>query len=234
MTTSHYRRDVSRNRMTPEERERALQWGYFAPKGITAVRDASRRALAADMQPLVIRVAKHLLKRGELLDAEYVDLIQAGNMGLLQALASWDPTHASASKLATWAAWYITREMVRENARANRVPQGQFEEGYADEVDAEDDEDGVPNEYAASDDDSPEVLARAQQWDKFVSDVWNSDLTSTEAWVLEYLYWQDMSLRGVAEKMKISHTQVAEIRDSAIRKFRDYFTVSDIVGNYIL
>jgi RNA polymerase sigma factor (sigma-70 family) len=234
-----YLRDIARASLTKAERRTCVEALYYdtGPNWSVPQRTMTRNRLASAMQPLVRRCAKQLLRQGRVLDADFADLIQAGNIGLLQGLATWKPE--GGAKLASWCAWSIKREMTRENDRAVVVPHAAFSyvESYSDESVGEVEEgpdESYGNDYAVTADFDPEPEVMLWQGEGALADIWNDKLTSSEAWVLEFLYWQDMSTREAAAEMKISHAQVAILHRRALEKYRAEFTVRNVSGNYTL
>jgi len=88
-------------------------------RGIQLGNDHAFRGLVAGNLRLVISIAKRYLHQG--MDLE--DLIQEGNLGLLQAVRKFDPSRGN--KFSTYATWWIRQAMTRalsNKARAIRLP----------------------------------------------------------------------------------------------------------------
>lgn len=212
---SYYRRELTRHRYTAEERATLIELAYHDHDA--RVRAAARRKLFHVLLWLPMRLARRFAW-GE---ADLEDLVQAGNVSMLISLNSWKPD--GGAKLLTWIRWGILRDMKRENARARVVPNSDFEFSY-DTTDAE----TLDVIYADSDARALEQeamldpAASAEPQDHLFqadSDVWVRvrALDPEERDVLMSLYFDAQSLRDVAEHMQISHTQVARLRDNALR-----------------
>ena len=85
--------------------------------------EANQTIIRANLR-LVVSVAKRFLGRG----ISFLDLIQEGNLGLLRAVAKFDPTRGF--KFSTYATWWIRQSISRhiaEQARTIRIPVHLFE-----------------------------------------------------------------------------------------------------------
>ncbi|MCD6577378.1 MAG: sigma-70 family RNA polymerase sigma factor [Anaerolineaceae bacterium] len=85
--------------------------------------EATTNLIQANLR-LVVSVAKRYLGRG----ISFLDLIQEGNLGLLRAIAKFDP--ARGYKFSTYATWWIRQSISRyiaEQARTIRIPVHLFE-----------------------------------------------------------------------------------------------------------
>jgi len=86
--------------------------------------DEATTALIRANLRLVVSVAKRYIGRG----ISFLDLIQEGNLGLLRAIAKFDPVRGF--KFSTYATWWIRQSISRyiaEQARTIRIPVHLFE-----------------------------------------------------------------------------------------------------------
>jgi len=91
---------------------------------IDILSDEATTALIRSNLRLVVSVAKRYLGRG----ISFLDLIQEGNLGLLRAIAKFDPVRGF--KFSTYATWWIRQSVSRyiaEQARTIRIPVHLFE-----------------------------------------------------------------------------------------------------------
>ncbi len=91
---------------------------------IESLSDEATTVLIRANLRLVVSVAKRYIGRG----ITFLDLIQEGNLGLLRAIAKFDP--ARGYKFSTYATWWIRQSISRyiaEQARTIRIPVHLFE-----------------------------------------------------------------------------------------------------------
>ena len=113
-----YLEEIGRIPLLTQEEETLL-----AAKVMAGDSDAKSRLIEANLR-LVVSVAKGF--RGQRM--EFADLIQAGNLGLINAADKFDP--ARGTRFSTYATWWIRQSIVRcivTQSRTIRIPEHLFE-----------------------------------------------------------------------------------------------------------
>lgn len=113
-----YLEEIGRIPLLTQEEETLL-----AAKVMAGDSDAKSRLIEANLR-LVVSVAKGF--RGQRM--EFADLIQAGNLGLINAADKFDP--ARGTRFSTYATWWIRHSIVRcivTQSRTIRIPEHLFE-----------------------------------------------------------------------------------------------------------
>ena len=113
-----YLEEIGRIPLLTQEEETLL-----AAKVMAGDSDAKSRLIEANLR-LVVSVAKGF--RGQRM--EFADLIQAGNLGLINAADKFDP--ARGTRFSTYATWWIRHFIVRcivTQSRTIRIPEHLFE-----------------------------------------------------------------------------------------------------------
>jgi RNA polymerase sigma-32 factor len=99
-----YMAEVSRHPLLSREEEKELAWRYFKDPEHNV--DAAYRLVTANLR-LVVKIA-HQYRRAAF---SLLDLVQEGNIGLMQAVKKFDPGRNI--KLSTYAAWWIRAYILR-------------------------------------------------------------------------------------------------------------------------
>jgi RNA polymerase primary sigma factor len=116
-----------KSKPTPSEiREKNLQYKKMLnqyQQAVFDVQQAKNELIQANLR-LVVSIAKRYANRG----LSFLDLIQEGNLGLIQAMVKFDYTKGF--KFSTYASWWIRAAILRafaEKSRTIRIPNYLFE-----------------------------------------------------------------------------------------------------------
>ena len=114
-------------KLTPSEmREKALLYKRMLNRyqqALIDIQQAKNELIKANLR-LVVSIAKRYANRG----LSFLDLIQEGNLGLIQAMVKFDYTRGY--KFSTYASWWIRAAILRafaEKSRTIRIPNYLFE-----------------------------------------------------------------------------------------------------------
>lgn len=120
-------RNGKKPKLTPaEKREQTLLYKKVLnqyQQAVLETQQAKNELIQANLR-LVVSIAKRYANRG----LSFLDLIQEGNLGLMQAMAKFDYTKGY--KFSTYASWWIRAAILRafaEKSRTIRIPNYLFE-----------------------------------------------------------------------------------------------------------
>lgn len=218
-----YKADINRATASAGDRQLLIMQAYATDGTDTS---GARALLIRSLLWLPFGIAVSKAARSTWYDADTEDLIQAGNIAMMTAIDSWNPT--GGAKLTTWIRWACLRDMTRENARARAVPGSDYPaeeyntvEGAA-WADAQGDEPFADIYKEFMEDEDSAIVPKIELWEA------NNEIRGavlaldTELrQVIEFLFFDGLSLRSAAEKMKISHTKCATLRDIGLRELNE-------------
>ncbi len=104
-----YLHEVSSHKLLSSNEERAI-----ARRALKGDKEARDRIISSNLR-LVIKMAKQYINRG----VSFMDLVQEGNNGLIQAVEKFDPERGF--RFTTYASWWIKQSLVRAVANQSRT-----------------------------------------------------------------------------------------------------------------
>lgn len=190
--------------------------------GIQAASAVANDIEIGDHVGLVHRVARRYVGLG----VEYDDLVQAGMMGALRAMKTYDPTRGRFSTYATpWIRQSIVRE-VQNHSRTIRVPVHQQFNLYRDgkltteklvRLDAPlSDGDTTLYDFLGKTDDPTERLARTETHERVVAAI--TELNDKQRSVVEWRFGEEeLTLTEIGSRLGVSRARARQIEESALR-----------------
>ena len=182
-----YLKEISKINILSPEQEKNL-WQKYKNQGD----NDSRQELIKAYQPLVFKIVKQLIKRQEIL----LDLIQEGNIGLIDAVDSFD--HNRGIKFSTFAIYHIKGRVL--DYLRNGLKQLSFP---IEKISFNDLEEKVERQYA---------------FDKIFQHL--KELPSKERTIIEGLYLADKKADTIAMEMDISLSYLYRLQKKAIKRLR--------------
>lgn len=181
-----YLKEISKyNILAPEEEEKL--WNNYKNKGCSD----SRQELIKSYQPLVFKIVKQLCSNKEIV----MDLIQEGNVGLIDAVDSFDPERGT--KFLSFAVYHI-RGRVLDYLKTGTSLLLDKEQIYHDYL-----EEAVESKYAL---------------DKIKTII--SELPLKEKAIIEGIYLADKKADLLAAEMGISLSYLYRLQKKGIRRLR--------------
>lgn len=179
--------------------------------------DGGRHTVLLSLLPNVLAYVGRLMGGWDLNPDERMDLVQAGNLGALQALKAFDPDHEDAVYPWTWAKLYVKRQVIREG---NLILTGRVAGGDFSFYSVDDDESAkhMTDERLLSPDLEPHERVEHQELLDAIARLDDVSLALVNA-----VYWEGLTLRDVGTAMGISATAVANRLRSIEKRLRDYF-----------
>jgi RNA polymerase sigma factor (sigma-70 family) len=189
--------------------------------------DITRGAVANDIElsdhvGLVHRVARRYVGLG----VEYDDLVQAGMMGALRAMKTYDPARGRFSTYATpWIRQSIVRE-IQNHSRTIRVPVHQQFTLYRDgkltteklaRLDAPlSDGDTTLYDFLGKTDDPTARLARTEAHERVAAAI--TELNEKQRAVVQWRFGEEeLTLTEIGSRLGVSRARARQIEESALR-----------------
>jgi RNA polymerase primary sigma factor len=190
---------------------------------VTPAPPSSREdVLITDHVGLVHRVARRYVGLG----VEYDDLVQAGMLGVLRAMKTFDPERGRFSTYATpWIRQSIVRE-IQNNSRTIRVPvhqqfslykSGQLSTEKLARLDAPlSDGDSTLHDFLGKTDDPTEKLAKSEAHQAVVAAI--TELSAKQRAVVEWRFGEEeLTLSEIGSRLGVSRARARQIEESALR-----------------
>jgi RNA polymerase sigma-32 factor len=226
-----YVSDVSRHPLLSREEELVLAREYV----VTRAPRLEARLMSANLR-LVMKIAWEYHNHRPVV----LDLIQEGNLGLLEAIRRFDPERGV--RLPSYAGWWIRAYMLKyimDNARVvrmgrSRTQRAEFFGGRLPPPDVSLHDVIEAAELALDRDmerERPDLLVEELEAQRFVSDriaAFGTELDQRESFVFtrRILATKPAPLRELGEELDMTGERVRQIEKSLVARFRDFVGVS--------
>lgn len=191
---SRYKGDMTREaeEMSIEEQRAALREGT----------ELGRHRVLDSLLPMVLAYVGRLSAGWRLEEDERMDLVQAGNLGALQALQSFDPDHDEAVYPWTWCKLYIKRQVIREGnlIMTGRASGGDF---YFEDIEVDDWAQLMHDDRFLSSEPEPHEQIHITELRDAMSLLEDDELALMEA-----VYWEGRTLIELAEELGLTGAAV--------------------------
>ena len=181
---------------------------------------SSRNKLFNANCKFVVNVAKSFRGRG----VSMSDLISEGNLGLLNAIDRYDPTHNV--KIFSYGVWWIKQAMQEAIEKRNFIPSDELPEDKNTDAFHDDDNVLIPQEDELPDifiDEDNNEMLRTEEQKKVIKDALDKVSNRDATMLLEYygvLTGKPKTLEELGVKYNLTKERVRQINKKTIKKMR--------------
>jgi RNA polymerase sigma factor (sigma-70 family) len=161
---------------------------------------------------------------------EYVDLVQAGNIGLLRAIEKFNPERAKFSTFAYWWVWHFIVREIQNGGRTVRIPVWVYEQSRREGVDLPAPTVSLDAPIAGHDDvvladciagDSVDPLTTLEDDERraYVKEQLG-ELSDRNREIIELRFYDDQTLTDISKTHAISRQRVRQLEVTALRLLR--------------
>jgi RNA polymerase sigma factor (sigma-70 family) len=180
-----------------------------------------------DHQGIVHKVARRFrsfCNRG----LEYVDLVQAGNIGLMRAIEKFDPERAKFSTFAYWWVWHFIVREIQNGGRTVRIPVWVYEQSRRDGVDLPAPtvsldtpitagEDGVLSDLIQGDSIDPLEQLENDERRVYVEQQLAALTDQRQGEIIRRRFYGDQTLTEISKEQGVSRQRVRQLELTALR-----------------
>lgn len=177
---------------------------------------AGRMAVLNAMLPNIMVYVGRLSHGWDLNEDERMDLLQAGNLGALMALKSFDPDHEDRVYPWTWAKLYVKRQVIREG---NLIHTGRASGGdwlFADLDDSDDFSMVMQDERFLSDAAEPHDRVEVEEMLALIAYLPDEDVA-----VLNAAFWEGATMAAIGEELGVSSAAAHKRVQRAVARLRE-------------